>query len=324
MIVPLFSILLYHFAIGGNPIGLKIGVVNEEMKDFDQCENSSLVTTSRDGFDCNLNMISCRFLNRISEDIASKVYYKTLDEAFEDARMRSIHAVIHFSSNFSQSVQFALENRFTVSDKALGNRMIDVYVDNYYPHISYFFKWRLQSTYEYYTKKLMRDCKYPEKLEITPIDFKAPIYGNPEKGEKMTMGASLMMLILFFTSASMSVTTLTNERIGGVWNRTFLAGAKMKEVIFSYIIVHSFLVLLLVIESFFLFYYVFEFHDNGEIKKSIIVAMICGQIGIVGLIFGMCLSCIFKNPMISCCSLVASSIPAIFLSGKFKGCNFLD
>lgn len=320
MLVPLASVLLYHFAIGGNPIGLKIGIVNEEVPNFEDCANSTaLAVIPRVGKkDCKLKNLSCRYLNQIPDEVGTNIFYSSLDEAFRDEKQGLIHAVIHFNANFSESVENALRKKYLVSKKDWNNRMISIYIDNYIPHILYFIRWRLQVTYDNYTKKLMQDCGYPQKLEILPIDFKLPIYGNQEIGEKMTMGASLMMLVLFYISSAMTLTSLATERRDGFWNRQLLSGCKMKEVVTSHLLVQSVLVAMLVIESFFLLYYVFEFHRNGGIAESVAIAILCGQIGIVGMLFGMCLSCYCENPVVSACSLVGTSIPIVFLSGEIE------
>lgn len=304
--------------MGGNPAGLKIGIFNEEMKTVNDCDKITNVTFSEDGRNCNLKLISCRFINKITEDVGEKIFYTSLDQAFEDSKNGKIQAVIKFSETFSSSVQSALEV-IKESDETIGKRSIDIYVDKANPFNSFFLKMCFNDIYIQYTKSLMKDCGYPEKLEVVPIQFKKPIFGKSQfKGDKESAGASLMMLISFFVSSCMSLATLMREKIDGFWHRTLLSGAKIKEVVFSYIFVQSFLVIVLIIESFFIFYFLFDFDQERGAIESIIISLICGQIGIVGLVVGMFLSCFFKNVIVACCCLISISIPAVFLSGKIE------
>lgn len=60
-------ILLFYTAVGHNPKDLKIGIVNEEITDFQKCLNMSLTE-----WNC-YDPMSCRFLNIIPSDLVDVV-----------------------------------------------------------------------------------------------------------------------------------------------------------------------------------------------------------------------------------------------------------
>lgn len=47
--------------MGGNITGLKLGVVNHEIKSIEECKNQSLITAEVKNFKCSLQKVSCNF-----------------------------------------------------------------------------------------------------------------------------------------------------------------------------------------------------------------------------------------------------------------------
>jgi len=73
---PLLEIILFFLAIGGDPQGLKLAVVNEELGNFTTCTQyslfSSITPLLHKNLTCDFRGLSCNYLNRINE---SKVRY---------------------------------------------------------------------------------------------------------------------------------------------------------------------------------------------------------------------------------------------------------
>lgn len=63
----------FYLAIGDNPKNLKIGIVNDEVDSYEDCFNTSLITTYVHDYECDLNKVSCRYLSRIPPDLAKQV-----------------------------------------------------------------------------------------------------------------------------------------------------------------------------------------------------------------------------------------------------------
>lgn len=70
---PLLQCTCFYLAIGDNPKNLKLGIVNDEMDDYRQCYNQSLITTYAHDYTCDLNKLSCRYLSKIPPEIAEQV-----------------------------------------------------------------------------------------------------------------------------------------------------------------------------------------------------------------------------------------------------------
>jgi hypothetical protein len=73
---PVLEILVFFLAIGGDPKGLKLAVVDEELGNFTNCMQYSLFNPTEPVLHkdetCDFHGLSCNYLNRINQ---SKVIY---------------------------------------------------------------------------------------------------------------------------------------------------------------------------------------------------------------------------------------------------------
>lgn len=176
-IVPLLQVLFFYMAIGGYPIGLKLGVVNDEIS-FTDCQNSSLITTFVHDDTCDLHKISCRFLNEINDSIAIKVYYDSFEAAFADAKKGKIIGFLNIAKNFTEAADVVqTTGRFSDDGSAEASR-INFYLDQSDIQITLFLQARLYQIYKHFSENLMGDCQLPAKLGNVPVEFEKPIYGS--------------------------------------------------------------------------------------------------------------------------------------------------
>lgn len=284
--------LSFYFAVGGNPKGLSIGIINDEMMNINDCSNHSLITHYVHDYSCDLQMTSCRFINEISHEIGHKVFYKYYKDAFKDAKEGKLIAIIHIASNYTKSLQDSLsrnEDDDNDDDSNLANREISVYVDQSNRQISYFFQRKLMDSYSSYTKKLMIDCEVSDKFMSMPIEFRDPIYGQFDANFKDSMGPPVITIVSFFAASALALSILT-DRKEGFWNRTLLAGVDVSEILLSYLIILSafFLVQLLQLVVF-----VYFLAPNAMNILPIIFQIIL--LGYCGIWHGLFLSCLFDD-----------------------------
>lgn len=79
---PILQCTCFYLAIGDNPKSLKLGIVNEEVPNWHDCYNSSLITAQVRDYECNLSKISCRYLKEISPELAKQVLNVTSNLLF--------------------------------------------------------------------------------------------------------------------------------------------------------------------------------------------------------------------------------------------------
>ncbi len=175
---PIFQLVCFYVAVGSNPIGLKLAIVNDEVKNIAECMNKSLITTRISEDTCDLYKVSCRFINQINDSVAIKHYYQTFDEAYRDAKKGRVMGVIYFSKNFTEALSLIRDEGRFADEADFFSGEIQVFMDKSDQQLTFFLEKKLRQTYLEFTQSLMSDCKYPIKLGNVPINFETPIYGS--------------------------------------------------------------------------------------------------------------------------------------------------
>lgn len=191
IIVPILQIVFFYLAIGGNPIGLKIGVVDDEIN-YNDCLNSSLITTIANNDTCDLNKVSCRFLQELNDSVAMKQYYKTFDEAFVDAKKGKIIGFMYFAQNFTESLDTVQQFGRYSDDGSADNSKIQLFMDQSDLQLTFFLQAKFYQTYKQFTQNMMADCKLPVKLGNVPVNFETPIYGSYDTDFKNSMAPPMV------------------------------------------------------------------------------------------------------------------------------------
>lgn len=81
---PVLQCTCFYLAIGDNPKNLKIGIVNDEVNHYEDCFNTSLITTYVHDDTCDLNKVSCRYLSRIPQDLTRQVILVVMQHVIMD------------------------------------------------------------------------------------------------------------------------------------------------------------------------------------------------------------------------------------------------
>lgn len=193
IIVPILQIVFFYMAIGGNPIGLKFGVVDDEFY-YHDCFNSSLVTTIAHDDVCDLHKVSCRFVQEFDDSVAIKQYYKSFDDAFKDAKRGKIIGFMHFARNFTEALDAVQrEGRFS-DDGSADNSRIQIFMDQSDLQLTFFLQSKFYQIYKNFTQHMMADCNLPIKLGNVPVNFETPIYGSYDTDFKNSMAPPMVSL----------------------------------------------------------------------------------------------------------------------------------
>lgn len=311
--MPIFQIVFFYLAIGGNPIGLKIGIVDNEIQSYRDCTNSSLITTFVHDGTCDLHKISCRFLSTITDETAEKVFYSTIEEAYADAKKAKVIGIIEFAHNFTESLAEVQDSPTPVDLVTRSNSKIKIYMDQTNQQLTFFLQRKLYDAYREYSENMLTDCGLPKKLDNFPIEFLTPIYGTYEADFKQTMAPAMVMVMLFYMAAGLTVAVFIADRKEGFWNRTLLAGVTAAEMMVSQIMIHSIVMLIQLLEVVILCGLVFETQSHGSFY---IVILILALLGFAGMFFGLFMSCICTDFMQANLVMTGISQPMIVLAGK--------
>ncbi|KAL0276664.1 UNVERIFIED_CONTAM: hypothetical protein PYX00_004186 [Menopon gallinae] len=114
---PMLELCSFYMSVGGRPQGLKIGIVNEELHNYTTCGDfvptldhyGGRNSISEDGDRyCSLEGLSCKFLESFGDEVATKVPYRDLESALNDAKAGKLISVIHFAHNFSTEFEMRI------------------------------------------------------------------------------------------------------------------------------------------------------------------------------------------------------------------------
>ena len=315
--LPFFTVCFFYLAIGGNPKGLKIGIVDNEISSYQDCTDSSLITTFVHDGVCNLHKVSCRFLNSFDDSLAEKIFYQTHDEAYKDARKGNIIGIIEMASNFTESLmQFQISRE--PGDIDIENSRFIVELDQTDQMKTLFIQRKLYDAYQKYSEEMSTDCGSPKRLDSSPVNFHDPIYGKLEAELVHMMAPAMIMVMLFFMAAAVLVTVIIQDRKEGFWNRTLLAGVTASEMMVAQVSVNSFVLFLQILEVVVLVAFVFGTVSLGPYYLIVIIVTLNG---FAGMFFGLLLSCLCDDLVQATLLMIGISQPMLILAG-IKEPNF--
>lgn len=192
-IVPFVQLSLFYLAIGGKPIGLKLAIVNDEIMDYRDCFNDTLISAVVKDSDCELSKVSCRFLHQLNDSIALKFYYDNFDDAYVAARKGIVMGIVHFAANFTESYEEIRDHGKNAVEGAYEGGKINIFMDQSNQQLTFYLEAKLRQAYRFFSETLMDDCQLPTKLANVPIDFKDPIYGTFDEDFKDSMAPGMVM-----------------------------------------------------------------------------------------------------------------------------------
>lgn len=312
-IVPILQIVFFYLAIGGNPIGLKMGVVDDEIMNYEECFNSSLITTFVHDDTCDIQKVSCRFLNELDDSVAIKKYYKTYDEAFSDAKKGKIIGFMYFARNFSESLNAVQESGRFADDGSAQNSRIEIRMDQSDLQLTFFLQARFYQTYKRFTENMMADCQLPIKLGSIPVSFEQPIYGNFDADFKHSMAPPMIMVMMFYIAAGLTVAIFIADRKEGFWNRTLLAGVTLKELMLVHVLTHSVVLIIQLVETIILIAFVFGAENKGS---NVAVIFLLMMLAYSGMFFGILLSVECNDLREANFVLTGIATPMVVLAGE--------
>ncbi|KAG5674743.1 hypothetical protein PVAND_004694 [Polypedilum vanderplanki] len=311
---PIFQLVCFYVAVGGNPIGLKLAIVNDEIQNINDCMNSSLVTTHINNDTCDLNKVSCRFINQINNTVAIKYFYDTFDAAYQDAKKGKVMGVIYFAKNFTQSMADIRDEGRFANEGSFFNAEIQIFMDKSDQQLTFFLEKKLRQTYQEFAQSLMADCNYPVKLGNIPIDFEQPIYGSYDGVYTDYIAPGVVMTMVFFLATLITSTIFITDRLEGVWDRTLVAGISTTELLIAHIITQSTVMLVQCCEIVILAAFIFDTENRGDNFTVIFLLML---LGFSGMLYGLFISIFCDSHTMANFMATGSFYPMIILCGIF-------
>ncbi|KYN03410.1 ABC transporter G family member 23 [Cyphomyrmex costatus] len=310
ILFPIIQISVFIIAIGKDPKGLKIGVVNNEAGNCDYGSNCGNVWN--DEITCHFNNLSCRFLHDFSDSIATQEYYDDIYEANYAIQNGKLNGLMYFSQNFSESLQIRMEDATMAKDSDLLASQIQVFLDMGDMQIGLHLQKKLFYRFLEIYEDIMRDCKYSPKLADPPIRFKKPVYGSIDLNYADFLAPSYMLILIFCLASSVSTSVIITDRLEGVWNRSIVQGVRTNEILLSHIIIQSIIIVVHTTMIMLLYFSIWGLESKGSIFDVIILTFL---MGFCGLMYGFVISIMWTNYTMAHYSSTGSFLALILLSG---------
>ncbi|XP_075228685.1 ABC-type transporter snustorr isoform X2 [Lycorma delicatula] len=302
--LPVMQVILFCLAIGRDPTGLHLAIVNQEMswetKDCPIYDN------------CTFQSLSCRYIDSLRTDTIIKDYYETPQKAIEAVEIGDAWGAIYFTDNFTDALVARMALGRDADNETLDQSEMRVWLDMSNQQIGLMLNRDLQVAYRDFAQNLLNVCGNNPKLADIPIQFKDPIYGSNDPSFTNFVAPGVILTIVFFLAVALTSSALIIERMEGLLDRSWVAGVTPLEILFSHVITQfvvmcgqTALVLIFMIV-------VFGVECKGDIFLVIILTILQG---LCGMCFGFVISAICELERNAIQLALGSFYPTLLLSG---------
>lgn len=314
--LPIIEIFGIFLAVGGIPDDLKIGIVNQELGDYKNCEDYINDNKTAGGYlvdelgTCVYEGLGCKFAKQFQNGIQNQVYFESLEEALKAVKEGKIHQVLFFPHNYSDAFTTINNNNY---EEDFNFSQITFYKDEADNPLGLHVEKELYYSYLKFAKELAKDCQRSEKSAKLPLVFNEPIYGRHNLTYSDYIAPGVMTIVVMTIAIAMAILTIVSERNGGVWERTMISGVLPTEITICHMLALSLTSAISTAECFLLAYFVFGFECKGNILNAIL--LLYSQ-AIVGVATGIYLSTICKTEFTAIFAAMGIMLPLIVLTGS--------
>ncbi|KAF9820101.1 hypothetical protein SFRURICE_014180 [Spodoptera frugiperda] len=303
-VLPVMQVILFCLAIGRDPSGLKLAIVNDDVRIIDgYCPYNS---------SCSMKNLSCRYLDNLNNHTI-KEYYANLTDALKAVEDGEAWGALYFNENYTDSLVARLALADTADNETITSSEVQVWLDMSNQQIGLMLNRDIQFSYRDFAKDLLQTCEYNPKLGDIPIDFMDPIYGNKNPSFTDFVAPGVILTIVFFLAVALTSSALIVERMEGLLDRSWVAGVSPGEILFSHVVTQfvvmcgqTALVLIFMIS-------VFGVKNNGNIVHVVVFAIII--LSLCGMCFGFVISAACELERNAIQLALGSFYPTLLLSG---------
>ncbi|XP_053947135.1 ABC transporter G family member 23 isoform X1 [Anastrepha ludens] len=300
--LPVMQVILFCLAIGRDPTGLNLAIVNSEMNNTNICywEDS-----------CHFTNLGCRYLSHLN-DTMDKTYYTDLEVAKNEVRQGRAWGVLYITENFTDAFVARVALGRDADDETIEQSEIKVWLDMSNQQIGIMLNRDIQLAYRDFAMSLLDQCGNNPKLGDVPIQFREPIYGTMNPSFTDFVAPGVILTIVFFLAVALTSSALIIERTEGLLDRSWVAGVTPGEILFSHVITQfvvmcgqTTLVLIFMLV-------VFGVTNNGDLFWVVVLTLLQG---LCGMCFGFLISSVCELERNAIQLALGSFYPTLLLSG---------
>jgi ABC-type multidrug transport system ATPase subunit/ABC-type multidrug transport system permease subunit len=289
ILFPTIQIFLFVIAIGSDPHGLPVTVVN-----LDQ------------GLKFPPMNFAQMYLNQLSNnhrDIIRLKNASTLDEGIESVRNGSSWCALYFPKNYSTALMQQMQKPLDTSLR--NDSTIHVYFDMSNYQITLSILNALQNAFEGLSEQLLH-------TSLNPVQIEPPIYGTLSTKFMNFLAPGMITAITFAHAIGITALAFVREKMDGSLDRVFAGGVRSASIICGHFLTHSLVLiiqttLLLVVAVFF-----FKVPVEGSLVYLFSLTLL---LGFVGMSYGLVISSVCNSERDAVQLALASFFPLLLLSG---------
>ncbi|KAF6209504.1 hypothetical protein GE061_015251 [Apolygus lucorum] len=303
--LPVMQVILFCLAIGRDPTGLHLAIVNHEMNwTTKECP----IVYNK----CDFKNLSCRYINSLRNDTIVKEYYENPEDAIDAVRIGEAWGAIYFNENFTDALVARMALGRDSDQETLDSSELRVWLDMSNQQIGLMLNRDLQVAYRDFAQQLLTTCGQNPKLADIPIQFKEPIYGSNDPSFTDFVAPGVILTIVFFLAVALTSSALIIERMEGLLDRSWVAGVMPHEILFSHVITQFVVMCGQTALVLFFMILVFGVECKGDIFLVIVLTILQG---LCGMCFGFVISAICELERNAIQLALGSFYPTLLLSG---------
>ncbi|XP_073963542.1 ABC-type transporter snustorr isoform X2 [Choristoneura fumiferana] len=303
-VLPVMQVILFCLAIGRDPSGLRLAIVNNDVNVFEgYCPYNA---------SCSMKNLSCRYLDHLKNGSIIKEYYNDLGSALDAVRDGDAWGAIYFNENYTDSLVARLALADTADEETIESSEVQVWLDMSNQQIGLMLNRDIQFSYRDFAKDLLQTCDYNPKVGDIPIDFKEPIYGDNNPSFTDFVAPGVILTIVFFLAVALTSSALIVERMEGLLDRSWVAGVSPGEILFSHVVTQFVVMVGQTVLVLIFMILVFGVKCNGNIAYVVMLTLLQG---LCGMCFGFVISAACELERNAIQLALGSFYPTLLLSG---------
>lgn len=312
LILPILQMILFFNAIGRDPKGLSISIINDEAHNCNYGRYRGNITYDENDRSCDFVDVSCKFIDGINGSVFKKVFYDTYDEAVREIPRIKSAGTIQFRKNFSYGLEDKILNFLDVTEESVIDSQIVVTLHTPDRQIALFAQRKLQDSFTDVYEEIMKKCKIPVKYIRTPIRYEKAIYGTNDQSYVSFVHPAFMLSTLFILATSICSSIIITDRHSGVWDRSLVQGVTTSEILVTHLISQITVIIIQVSTALCICFLHFDVECKGSMTAVIWLTMLEG---ICGMTYGFLISVMFTSHTLVNYASVGSFYPLILLCG---------
>ncbi|KAB0795299.1 hypothetical protein PPYR_12138 [Photinus pyralis] len=314
LLLPLVQMSLFCSAIGHNPKGLTVAIVNYETQNLSNCDTTLA---------CNSSTLSCGYLYYLKGKDLNFVYYESDYEATNSVLKGKTYASIVIKSNYTTALQARIAEWRDAEPWDITASEIDVLRDTTSKDIATFLKIYMYESFRDFIGGYLESCDYSPRVVAVPFQWKKPVYGLNYPNFTDFVNPGMILTTIFFLSVALTAGAMLIQRNQGSIERAMVSGVTPIELLITHIITQFVLMMVQLTIVLVWSFVIFELTLNGSV---LLVTLLSILTGFCGMCFGFAISCGVDSERMATYTALGSLFPLVMLSGivwPIEGMHYL-